>query len=532
MAPVQQPIPVVPTTTTVAHPAWDSDQDLEDEFHRSEPFPDEGFDVLSCRGWINSVSILLLITGLMTLFVGYPILDHFQHLPPPIHGYNIGGINGTGQIPVLPGLPRMIDADTPSSALTRTGWDGKKYDLVFSDEFNVDGRTFYPGEDPYWEAVDLYYWPTNDVEWYDPSAITTKGGKLVITMKEVQNHNLNFMSGMLTSWNKLCFTTGYIEVSLSLPGSVTAPGFWPAAWTMGNLGRAAYGATTEGTWPYTYDSCDSGTFIGQTGKNGQPASSATGGATGGPISGLPGQRLSACSCPGSDHPGPKYDVGRGVPEVDIIEARIDTSRVVGQASQTFQVAPYNYQLQFVDTSPATTIYNQSMTQVNSFKGNSLQQSVSALADIGSQFYGGQAYAPYGYELWSDPNNRQDGYITWFSNGKPTWTVTSASVGPDPVSQVGQRLISEEPMYVVLNFGMSPDFQPQDYKHLVFPSQMFVDYVRIYQREGVNNGMTCDPPNRPTANYINQHSVPYNNPNLTTWASANFSFPRNSLYDGC
>ena len=59
-------------------------------------------------------------------------------------------------------------------------------------------------------------------------------------------------------------------------------------------------------------------------------------------------------------------------------------------------------------------------------------------------------------------------------------------------------------YVILNFGMSPDFQPQDYKHLVFPSQMFVDYVRIYQREGVTNGMTCDPPNRPTANYINQY----------------------------
>lgn len=30
--------------------------------------------------------------------------------------------------------------------------------LVFSDEFNTDGRTFYPGDDPYWEAVDLHYW--------------------------------------------------------------------------------------------------------------------------------------------------------------------------------------------------------------------------------------------------------------------------------------------------------------------------------------------------------------------------------------
>jgi hypothetical protein len=32
------------------------------------------------------------------------------------------------------------------------------WDLVFSDEFNTDGRTFYPGDDPYWEAVDLHYW--------------------------------------------------------------------------------------------------------------------------------------------------------------------------------------------------------------------------------------------------------------------------------------------------------------------------------------------------------------------------------------
>ena len=32
--------------------------------------------------------------------------------------------------------------------------------LVFSDEFNQDGRTFYPGDDPFWEAVDLQYWAT------------------------------------------------------------------------------------------------------------------------------------------------------------------------------------------------------------------------------------------------------------------------------------------------------------------------------------------------------------------------------------
>lgn len=33
---------------------------------------------------------------------------------------------------------------------------------------------------------------------------------------------------------------------------------------MGNLGRPGYGASTDGMWPYSYDSCDVGTFPNQT----------------------------------------------------------------------------------------------------------------------------------------------------------------------------------------------------------------------------------------------------------------------------
>lgn len=62
------------------------------------------------------------------------------------------------QIPEMPTYRGLIDPDTPQDALTRTGFDGKEYQLVFSDEFNVDGRQFYAGMDPYWEAVDLHYW--------------------------------------------------------------------------------------------------------------------------------------------------------------------------------------------------------------------------------------------------------------------------------------------------------------------------------------------------------------------------------------
>jgi len=48
--------------------------------------------------------------------------------------------------------------------MSRTGHDGKKQVLVFSDEFNEDGRTFYDGDDPYFQGVDIWYGATQDLE--------------------------------------------------------------------------------------------------------------------------------------------------------------------------------------------------------------------------------------------------------------------------------------------------------------------------------------------------------------------------------
>ena len=55
----------------------------------------------------------------------------------------------------------------------------------------------------------------------------------------------------------------------------------------------------------------------------------------------------------------------------------------------------------------------------------------------------------------------------------------------------------------MNLGMAYNFQKPDFKHLTFPAKMLVDYVRVYQRPGVKDGLTCDPPNRPTAKYIKE-----------------------------
>ena len=138
---------------------WDNHPDPDDALHNPDSRRNFNFaTAFSSRGWINACAIFLLIVSLIILFIGYPLILRFTRLSQPIVGFNLGGINASGQIPDLPGVPGLIDAQTPPSVYTRTGSDGNLYDLVFSDEFNTDGRSFYPGDDPYWEAVDLHYW--------------------------------------------------------------------------------------------------------------------------------------------------------------------------------------------------------------------------------------------------------------------------------------------------------------------------------------------------------------------------------------
>ena len=53
----------------------------------------------------------------------------------------------------------------------------------------------------------------------------------------------------MSTWNKFCFTGGAFLASVTLPGSPSVAGLWPAVWAMGNLGRAGYGASLDGMWP-------------------------------------------------------------------------------------------------------------------------------------------------------------------------------------------------------------------------------------------------------------------------------------------
>ncbi|KAG1843237.1 beta-glucan synthesis-associated protein-domain-containing protein [Suillus tomentosus] len=61
-------------------------------------------------------------------------------------------------------MAQLIDPDMPGSAAARSGFDGLPYELIFSDDFNTANRTFWPGDDPFWEAVNIKYGSTGDQE--------------------------------------------------------------------------------------------------------------------------------------------------------------------------------------------------------------------------------------------------------------------------------------------------------------------------------------------------------------------------------
>lgn len=60
------------------------------------------------------------------------------------------------------------------------------------------------GDDPYWEALELHAWSTNDLEYYDPRMVTTRNGSLELSLEKVvdpaKNHDLDYVGASIQSW--------------------------------------------------------------------------------------------------------------------------------------------------------------------------------------------------------------------------------------------------------------------------------------------------------------------------------------------
>ncbi|ETV99872.1 hypothetical protein H310_07907 [Aphanomyces invadans] len=263
-------------------------------------------------------------------------------------------------LPAKSGVGVWVDVDTPLDARTKVSSRGETWDLVMSDEFEIEGRTFKAGQDHLWTALDIPDGVNAALELYNSSNVYTKNGKLINKVEEgttvvtyynqwldkpaFETNSLYYSAGMMQSWNKFCIQGGLIEVAAKLPGAINAipddehksvtmnPNAigvfwkdgvkipltsrdrvkdgayyptWPGIWLMGNLGRALFTASTTRMWPWTYNECDADLS--------------------------PHQAISACD------PNPGYGLnpnqGRGAPEIDVLEGG-------GAAiSSSIQIAP-------------------------------------------------------------------------------------------------------------------------------------------------------------------------------------------------
>jgi hypothetical protein len=147
----------------------------------------------------------------------------------------------------------------------------------------------------------------------------------------------------------------------------------------------------------------------------------------------------------------------------MIEAQIVIDVAHGQVSQSFQLAPYDDFYQFQNTTTgAYEFYDDSITAFNTYLGGYYQQAASALTMVDDDLYynqgqvsGGSSgqFAVFGFEYSTDSQHRDESYITWVSQGKKSWTLTGKGMGPNSKTEIGQRMIAEEPMTLV----SMPDF---------------------------------------------------------------------------
>jgi len=210
-----------------------------------------------------------------------------------------------------------------------------------------------------------------------------------------------------------------------------------------------------------------------------------------------------------------------------------TQGTQGGVSQSGQWAPFIAGYEWFNTTQNMNITDPTITQLNTYTGGVFQQAISAVSIDNNDCYelDTGCFAVYGFEY--QPGFVEDnGYIAWINNNQTAWSMSAGGVAADSRVNIGPRPIPQEPMYMILNLGISPNFGFIDFEHLTFPTVMSVDYVRVYQNpDNINIG--CEPDGFPTQDYITQFPDAYGNPNLTTWTGDyQQPFPKNSFMGQC
>eukprot|EP00596_Hydrurales_sp_CCMP1899_P010011 CAMPEP_0119039412 /NCGR_PEP_ID=MMETSP1177-20130426/8873_1 /TAXON_ID=2985 /ORGANISM="Ochromonas sp, Strain CCMP1899" /LENGTH=582 /DNA_ID=CAMNT_0007003233 /DNA_START=119 /DNA_END=1864 /DNA_ORIENTATION=- len=443
-----------------------------------------------------------------------------------------------------------IDPDTIFDHKTMVSYtDGKTYDLVMSDEFNREGRSFKDGDDPMWTAIDKSdddqtAQGRGSLQFYNASQVTTENGFLVIktTTEDTKWKGFNpyknqkeemsrhFKSGMVQSWNKFCFTGGIFEVDIQFPGRHDVGGLWPAIWLLGNLGRATFESSTNLMWPWSYGDCD---------RSMQSA-----------------QEISGCDV--TQHYSLISGKGRGATEIDLVEVMPGPDSKLPMlknnvhrpySSMTLQLAPgipASQHRPFAGTLPewGFTWYKNltygANTSINPFFygtylaatkasdpiGRSTKESyqcdaLSSMMTLNETYFN----SPKRFRLEWQPGS--DGYIHWYVDGEFRFGVEG-----EGITAFGAK-IPDEPSYMIMNTAIStswgfpnPPFGCNEYDCKTtegqcgfnpgfcksLPAKFLIDNVRVYQnKDDPRQNIGCNPKDRPTRKFIKAKEYRYSIP---------------------
>jgi beta-glucanase (GH16 family) len=140
---------------------------------------------------------------------------------------------GRPPVPIPGGVPAPGSSPGPSDiGATPPALPGN-WNLIFDDEFNVDG---VPSSSTWTQSLwGMKHW-SGLADVADPSAVTTAGGVLSITARQQQLSGSNYVSGIIDTGGvpgktppSFSFTYGYTEARIKIaPGD----GLWSAFWML------------------------------------------------------------------------------------------------------------------------------------------------------------------------------------------------------------------------------------------------------------------------------------------------------------
>ncbi|ETN03000.1 hypothetical protein PPTG_16032 [Phytophthora nicotianae INRA-310] len=402
--------------------------------------------------------------------------------------------------------PKFYNISVPKGAFNFGGNSSYniEYKLIFSDEFNSSKRTFEAGFDSKWTAVNIRDTTNMGQHYFLPQAVQIDKGNLIITTSKPKQRyrGTKYVSGSVQTWNKFCYTGGFVEVRAILPGKWGIPGTWPAIWIMGNIGRAPFLGSQDGTWPWSFDVC--APYVEKVEKV--------------------KQKINACGNLTNKHDKESYPEmyglnpfqGRGATEIDVIEAQIRARDQPAYISTSLQIRPslYDDMRPASETLPGPGQWYQGLkfgefTRINSdYYGEMGLDSISALTQLESNAF--KAYHLYRLDWSPGP----EGYIRWWLDNNFLFEIPGSSLNKW-VGDVPPRQIPVEPSYLILSTAVSEKFSPPCDGQIcdsLWPSNFTIDYVRVYQ--GNANRYTsvgCSPEAYPTTDWIYAHPVEYGLP---------------------